>query len=83
MLDSAPERRRLDRAARQCHIYRMIDPAKLTLEEIEADLELSEAQAARGETVPLEPILRRLHEHADRLEAKAASAHRPRSVSRP
>jgi C4-type Zn-finger protein len=59
----------------------MTDPTKRTIEEIEADLEISEAEAARGEAVPLEPILKRLHEHADRLEAKAASA-RQRTASR-
>jgi hypothetical protein len=37
-------------------------PTKLTREEIEADLEISEAEAKRGETVPLAPILQRLRE---------------------
>jgi hypothetical protein len=60
----------------------MTDPTKLTLEEIEADLEISEAEAARGETFPLEPILKRLHETADRLEAEAALARRQRAASR-
>jgi hypothetical protein len=59
----------------------MIDPTKRTLAEIEADLEISEAEAARGETFPVEPILKRLHEHADRLEAEAAFARRQRAAS--
>ena len=33
-------------------------------------LEESEAQIARGETVPLEPLLTELHALADRIEAR-------------
>jgi hypothetical protein len=51
--------------------------------DIAADLEISEAEAATGKSVPLEPILTRLLEHADRLEAKAASDRRQRAASRP
>ncbi len=50
----------------------MTDPTKLTLEEIEAGLALSEAQAARGETVPLEPVLRRLRDSIVGMEARQA-----------
>ena len=69
------EGRRLDSAARDCHIHTMTDPTKLTLEEIEADLEISEAQAARGETVPLEPVLQRLRDSIARMEARQSAAH--------
>jgi hypothetical protein len=44
-----------------------------SIAEIEAALAISEAEVARGETAPLAPILKRLHEHADRLEAQAAN----------
>jgi len=46
------------------------DPTNLTLEEIEADLEISEAQAARGETVPLSLVLERLDASIARMEVK-------------
>ena len=38
----------------------MNDPTQRTLEDMAADLELSEAQAARGETVPVTRVLARL-----------------------
>ena len=59
------------------------NPTQLSLDDWIAELEISEAQAARGEAVPLAPILKRLHEHADRLEAELASGRRQRAVSRP
>jgi hypothetical protein len=46
------------------------DPTNLTPEEIEADLEISEAQAARGETVPLSRVLERLDATIARMEAR-------------
>jgi hypothetical protein len=57
------------------------DPTKLTLEEIEADLAVSEAEAERGETVPLAPILQRLRETAARIAARKAAA-LPRKTAR-
>ncbi len=39
-----------------------------SIAEIEVSLAISEAEAARGETSPLAPILKRLPEHADRLD---------------
>jgi len=59
---SAAFGRRPDSVARQGHIPRMPDPTKLTLDVIEVGLELGDAQAARGESVPLEPVLQRLRE---------------------
>ncbi len=53
-----------------------------SMAEIEASLAISEAEVARGETVPLAPILKRLHAHADRLEAKAANIPEQRAASR-
>ena len=67
-----PSPRQLDGTARQCHIYPMTDPTKPTLEEIEAGLALSEAQVARGEAVPLEPVLQRLRDSVARMEARQA-----------
>jgi len=37
-----------------------------------ADLEVSEAQLAAGQTVPIEPALQRLRDSIARLEAKPA-----------
>jgi hypothetical protein len=48
----------------------MTDPTKRSLEDIAAEFDLSEAQAARGETVPLEQALRRLDATIARLEGK-------------
>jgi len=39
-------------------------------------LERSEAQLARGETVPLEPVLDQLRATIDRMEAKLAGANK-------
>ena len=61
----------------------MKNPMNPTIAEIEASLAISEAEVARGETAPLAPILKRLHEHADRLEAKAAHSPGQRTASRP
>jgi hypothetical protein len=55
----------------------------LSIEEVEASLATSEAEVARGETAPLASILKRLHEHADRLEAIAANIPGQRAASRP
>lgn len=54
-----------------------------SIAEIEAALAISEAEVARGETVPLAPILKRLHDRADRLEAKVANTRGQRATSRP
>jgi hypothetical protein len=56
------------------------DPTNLTLEEIEADLELSEAQAARGETVPLSRVLERLDATIARMKARHRNS--PREAMR-
>jgi len=61
----------------------MKNPLNLSIAEIEASLAVSEAEVARGETVPLAPILKRLHEHADRLEAIAVNIPGQRAASRP
>ncbi len=53
------------------YTFAMKDPTKLTVEDWAAAIEISEAQAAAGQSVPLEPILRRLRETVDKLEAKA------------
>ncbi len=47
----------------------MTDPMTRHIDDIAADLDISEAQAANGETVPLETALRRLDETISRLEA--------------
>ena len=49
----------------------MRDPTTLTLDDWIADLEVGEAQVAAGQGVPLEPIVKRLRDHADGLEMKA------------
>jgi hypothetical protein len=56
----------------RCHIHAMADPTKLTLED---SLALSEGQAARGEAVPLEPVLQRLRASLARMETR--SRHNP------
>jgi len=56
----------------------MSDPTKQTVDEWVATLETSEDQIAAGRSVPLEPILKRLHETADSLETKAAGTGRRR-----
>ncbi len=61
----------------------MKDLTNPLLSELEAALAISEAEVARGHTAPLAPILKRLHEHADRLEAKIASIPGQRAASRP
>jgi hypothetical protein len=61
----------------------MKDLMNPSIAEIEASLAISEAEVARGQTAPLAPILKRLHEHADRLEAKIASIPGQRAASRP
>jgi hypothetical protein len=48
------------------------DPTKLTLDDWLADLEISEAEAARGGSVPLEPVLQRLRDSIARMEARQA-----------
>jgi hypothetical protein len=74
--------RRLDTSGWQCHIHAMTnrDPTNLTLEEIESDLEISEAQAARGETVPLSRVLERLDAAIARMEARHRNS--PREAMR-
>ncbi len=72
----------LDIFAHVGHIRSMKNPMKPSIAEIEESLAISEAEVARGETVPLGPILKRLHEHADRLEAKAANSLGQRAASR-
>jgi hypothetical protein len=49
----------------------MTDPTKRTPNDWLADLELSEAEADAGLTVPLGPALDRIRESIERLEAKA------------
>jgi hypothetical protein len=61
----------------------MKDPLSPPIAEIEASLAISEAEVARGETASLAPILKRLHEHADRLEAETAKIPGQRAASRP
>jgi hypothetical protein len=61
----------------------MKDPINLTIADIEASLSIAEAEVARGETAPLAPILKRLHEHADRLDAEAANIAGKRAAFRP
>jgi hypothetical protein len=46
------------------------DPTKLTLDDWIAALDRSEAQHDRGETVPLEHVLKRLDDSIAVLEAK-------------
>jgi hypothetical protein len=60
----------------------MKNPMNRSIAEIEASLALSEAEVARGETAPLAPILKRLREHADRLEAEAANSPGQRTAYR-
>jgi hypothetical protein len=60
----------------------MKDPLNPTLTEIELSLAISEAEVARGETVPLAPILKRLHDHAARLNAKVPNIPGQRAASR-
>ena len=60
----------LDTAAHQAHIKGMNDPTQRTLEDMAAELDLSEAQAARGETVPVARVLARLDASIARLASK-------------
>jgi hypothetical protein len=46
------------------------DPTKLTLDDWIADLEISEAQHDRGETVPMAPVMQRLRDSIEQLEAR-------------
>ena len=71
-------RLRLDTAARQCHIHPMIDrdPTKLTLDDWIAEIAISEAEIAAGQSVPLEPIIQDLLDTAARLEADLAARRR-------
>ncbi len=48
----------------------MSDPTQRSLEDIAADLDASEAQAVRGETVPVARVLARLDASIARLAAK-------------
>lgn len=59
-----------DTQAHQAHIRGMNDPTQRTLEDMAADLDLSEAQAARGETVPVAWVLARLDASIARLASK-------------
>jgi hypothetical protein len=49
----------------------MTNPTKHTLADLEAELALSEAQAARGETVPLDRVLGRIRASIARMEARS------------
>src|SRR5428012_16308 len=68
---------KLDFARRSAYFLAMIDPIAHTLEDVVADLEISEAAAAAGQSVPLEPILKRLLEHADRLDSETSGGPAP------
>ena len=58
------------------------DPTNLTLDDWIAELDLSEAEAARSEGVPLSVVLESLHESAARIAARKASGPHPKAVSR-
>jgi hypothetical protein len=60
---------RLDFQASTPYVRVMIDPTARRIEDIAADLEIGEAQAANGETVPLEAALRQLDDTISRMEA--------------
>ncbi|MEE3626785.1 hypothetical protein UCD39_22870 [Nitrospirillum sp. BR 11752] len=48
----------------------MNSPTKHTLSEVEAVLAASEAETARGDTVPLAPVLGRIKASIARMEAR-------------
>jgi hypothetical protein len=52
----------------------MTSPTNPSAADIEEALAISDAETARGETMPLAPILKRLQEHADRLEAQTRNS---------
>jgi hypothetical protein len=56
------------------------DPTTLTIDDWIADLEISEAEVARGETVPLEPVLQRLRDTAARIAARRAAGPLPKAA---
>jgi hypothetical protein len=56
------------------------DPTKLTVDDWVADLDISEAEVARGEAVPLEPILERLRQTASRIAARKAAGPHPKAA---
>lgn len=60
----------------------MSDPTNLTLADLMADLEASEAEIEAGEIVPAEIVFAELEASLARLEAKLASADKARAVSR-
>jgi hypothetical protein len=72
----------LGSAAQRCHIYPMTDtdPTKLAFDDWIAELEISEAEVARGECVPLSLIIEGLHESAARIAAKRAAAPHPKAA---
>jgi hypothetical protein len=52
----------------------MTDPTKLTLDDWIAALDRSDAQLAAGNTVPMAPVLQRLRDSIERLEARQQTA---------
>ena len=73
----------LDHPRGTAYLVDMTDRTPPTFEDMAAELEISEAEAAAGQGVPLEPILQRLHDHAERLEAAAAKGRWRRKASHP
>ena len=77
-------RRALDATGRQYHIKPMTDrdPTKLTLDDWIADLEISEAQHDRGETVPMASVMQRLRDSIEQLEARQLAGTRRTAMPR-
>lgn len=73
---------RLEIHPRPAYNFFMIDPTNRPVSDWLTDLEISEAQAAAGQTVPIEPALQRLRDSIARLEAKAADRATREVVSR-
>jgi hypothetical protein len=73
----------LDANGGECHIIVMTDraPTNLPLEDWIADLEISEAQHDRGETVPMAPVMQRLRDSIEQLEARRREK-TPRTATR-
>jgi C4-type Zn-finger protein len=58
----------------------MADPTNRTVADIEASLDVSDAQLAAGETIPIEPVLKRVRQSIDRLVSKQRSEQRRKVI---
>jgi hypothetical protein len=70
----------MDARPAQCHILPMEDPTSRPVADWQADLAISEEQAASGRTVSMAPGRARLRESIRQLEAKLGDG-RPRKAA--